>query len=214
MLPFANREWIKNREKQIYELLHETPPNGKKYAEFVKHLIERENFWVKWKNEGCPKFMREKEAEIAEPVKKKRKTIYDDIMNDSKLGLGSQELTRLWGKSEGNLEACRTPKRQFIPTISDFFEEAMMHANPANEIEDKYKCYLDPAYGWRSLRLLAHSSPLFFSLQARVTFFFEILTDRPPSDYKGGGHKDSLIEGTKAFCIVFFVRTKDLQKVS
>ena len=57
-----------------------------------------------------------------------------------------------------------------------------MHSDPANEIEvwlpetkktqrncsnfqDAYKCYLDPSYGWRSLRLLAHSSPLFFSLQ-------------------------------------------------
>lgn len=146
-------------------MLHETPPSGKKYAEFVKHLIERENFWIKWKNEGCPKFMREKDTEVAEPVEKKRRTMFDDIMNDSKLGLGSPELTRLWGKSEANLDACRTPKRQFIPTTEAFFEEAMMHADPANEIEDKYKCYLDPAYGWRSLRLLAHSSPLFFSLQ-------------------------------------------------
>ena len=139
VLPFANREWIKNREKQIYDLLHETPPNGKKYAEFVKHLIERENFWVKWKNEGCPKFMRDKETELAEPAKKKRKTIYDDIMSGSELGLGSPELTRLWSKTESNLDACKTPKRQFIPTIEGFFEEAMMHADPANEIEDKYK---------------------------------------------------------------------------
>ena len=67
--------------------------------------------------------MREKETDVSEPVKKKRKTIYDDIMNDSKLGLGSQELTRLWGKSEGNLEACRTPKRQFIPSISEFLRK-------------------------------------------------------------------------------------------
>ena len=74
MLPFANREWIKNSEKQIYELLLETPPNGKKYAEFVKHLVERESFWVKWKNEGCPKFMREKEADVSEPAPKKRRS--------------------------------------------------------------------------------------------------------------------------------------------
>ena len=51
-------------------------------------------------------------------------------MGDKNLGLGSSELTRLWSKSESNLDACRTPKRQFIPTISSFFEEAMMHADP------------------------------------------------------------------------------------
>ena len=51
-------------------------------------------------------------------------------MGDKNLGLGSAELTRLWSKSESNLEACRTPKRQFIPTITDFFQEAMVHADP------------------------------------------------------------------------------------
>ena len=101
--------------------------------------------------------MREKDPESSEPISKKRRTIFDDIMGDKKLGLGSPELTRLWGKSESNLEACKTPKRQFIPSIENFFEEAMMHADPDNEIEDSYKCYMDPAYGWRSLRLLAHS---------------------------------------------------------
>merc|ERR1711935_1209089 len=86
-------------------------------------------------------------------------------MNGRKIGLGSPELTKLWGKSESNLDACKTPKRQFIPTVEEYFEEAIMHSDPKNEIEDSFKCYLDPSYGWRSLRLLAHSSPLFFSLQ-------------------------------------------------
>lgn len=166
VLPYAQREWVKLKEKELFALLNETPPNGQKYTKFIKHLIERENFWVKWKNEGCQKFMKEKEPEIdAGPAAKKRRTLYDDIMGNRKLGLGSAELTKLWGKSESNLEACKTPKRQFIPQVDAYFEEAIMQSDPKNEIEDKYKCYLDPSYGWRSLRLLAHSSPLFFSLQ-------------------------------------------------
>ena len=40
----------------------------------MKHLVERESFWVKWKNEGCPKFMREKEADVSEPAPKKRRS--------------------------------------------------------------------------------------------------------------------------------------------
>ena len=116
------REWVKAKEKEIYVLLNETPPNGAKYTKFIKHLLEREGHWVKWKNDGCPKFMKEKgkwvqssvlavsglfnwkesrpnpiieELETAPPAKKRR-TLYDDIMNDRKLGLGSAELTKLW----------------------------------------------------------------------------------------------------------------------
>jgi len=167
VLPFSQREWVKGKEKEIYTLLNETPPAGAKYTKFIKHVLEREGHWVKWKNEGCQKFMKEKEADktMAAPPVKKRRTLYDDIMNGRKIGLGSPELTKLWGKSESNLDACKTPKRQFIPTVEEYFEEAIMHSDPKNEIEDSFKCYLDPSYGWRSLRLLAHSSPLFFSLQ-------------------------------------------------
>ena len=53
-------EWVKSKEKEIYQLLNETPPNGVGYTKFIKHLTERENFWIKWKNDGCQKFMREK----------------------------------------------------------------------------------------------------------------------------------------------------------
>ena len=76
----------------MFALLNETPPNGQKYTKFIKHLIERENFWVKWKNEGkdfkycfekiqnlkkiigCQKFMKEKEPEVdSGPAAKKRR---------------------------------------------------------------------------------------------------------------------------------------------
>ena len=56
-------------------------------------------------------------------------------MGNRKLGLGSAELTKLWGKSESNLEACKTPKRQFIPQVDAYFEEAIMQSDPKNEIE-------------------------------------------------------------------------------
>ena len=52
--------------------------------------------------------MKEKEDNMTgAPVAKKRRTLYDDIMSNRKLGLGSTELTKLWGKSESNLEACK-----------------------------------------------------------------------------------------------------------
>ena len=65
---------------------------------------------------GCQKFMKDKEENISgAPVAKKRRNLYDDIMSNRKLGLGSPELTKLWGKSESNLEAC---KESFTKVVS------------------------------------------------------------------------------------------------
>ena len=33
------------------------------------------------------------------------------------------------------MDACAHGKRQFIPTVDEYFEEAIMHSDPANEIE-------------------------------------------------------------------------------
>ena len=97
------REWVKLKEKEVFALLNETPPNGQKYTKFIKHLIERENFWVKWKNEGedyifkvlrkseihffhsgCQKFMKEKEPEFdAGPAAKKRRHDFKNFIHFS-----------------------------------------------------------------------------------------------------------------------------------
>ena len=60
----------------------------------------------------------------------------------SQLGLGSPELSKLWGRTESNLEACKTPKRQFIPGVHEYFEEAIMQSDPVNEIEVLYQIYI------------------------------------------------------------------------
>ena len=111
VLPFASREWIRNTEKTIYELLQETPPNGKKYVLFVKHLIEREAFWVKWKNEGCPRFMREKDKDGASRPKK-RKTIYDDFMGNQKLGKLAQKQLGKHRSSSVSSKAAQLAQKQ------------------------------------------------------------------------------------------------------
>ena len=34
---------------------------------------------------------------------------------------------------------CRSEERQFVPAVDQYFEDAMMAADPANQIEDAYK---------------------------------------------------------------------------
>lgn len=49
-------KWVKKATEQVYDLIKETPPNGAQFAKSVKHILQREEQWISWKNEGCPSF--------------------------------------------------------------------------------------------------------------------------------------------------------------
>lgn len=79
-------EWVKSTTDQVYALLTETPPDGPAFAETVKNILEREEHWNAWKNEGCPPFKRPT-SDIAadeEPRKAKRpKRRIGDVIRDA-----------------------------------------------------------------------------------------------------------------------------------
>uniref|UniRef100_A0A9J7Y2R0 THO complex 1 n=1 Tax=Cyprinus carpio carpio TaxID=630221 RepID=A0A9J7Y2R0_CYPCA len=74
--------WIEDTTKLVYQLLRETPPDGDKFASMVEHILNTEENWNSWKNEGCPSFVKE-----------------------------SDELTRLWNLNPDNMEACKSDSR-------------------------------------------------------------------------------------------------------
>lgn len=53
VLTAAQNEFVKETETKVYRLLEETPPNGKAFAQTVRHMLKREELWNNWKNEGC-----------------------------------------------------------------------------------------------------------------------------------------------------------------
>lgn len=53
VLTSAQNEFVKETETKVYRLLEETPPNGKSFAQTVRHMLKREELWNNWKNEGC-----------------------------------------------------------------------------------------------------------------------------------------------------------------
>ena len=63
-------KWIDKTQNKVYELLEETPPQGKKFCESVKHILERETQWNSWKNQGC------------QPLAKKVETKNDSITEE------------------------------------------------------------------------------------------------------------------------------------
>ncbi|CAK8672598.1 unnamed protein product [Clavelina lepadiformis] len=169
------KSWISESEPKIYELLKETPPDGRHFAKYIRHLLDREEFWIAWKNDGCPSFMKtpaktqQNTKQDGSPSSKRRKTgepsIVEEFISGNNLGMGSAELTRLWNLHPDNLAACRSTSREFLPSLQDYFMECIEQAGPKNTVEEQHKLVKKSNFQWKALRLLSHRSHLFFTSQ-------------------------------------------------
>lgn len=99
-------------------------------------------------------------------LNRKRKVSLGEEMasgwKSKKVLMGSNELTRLWNLCPDNLEACKADNRVFLPTLEEYFSEAIEQADPAAMVEEEYKVTKNSNFGWRALRLLARRSHHFF----------------------------------------------------
>lgn len=157
--------WIEDTTKNVHQLLRETPPDGEKFSKMVEHILNTEENWNSWKNEGCPSFVKERQQDNKPQKVARKRPAPEDFLgkgSNKKLLMGNDELTRLWNLCPDNIEACKLESREFMPTLEQFFEEAIEQADPENMVENEYKVVNNSNYGWRALRLLARRSPHFF----------------------------------------------------
>merc|ERR1719427_784732 len=171
-LESSQTKWIEETKLKIFKLMSETPPNGAEFSKSVKHILHREEHWNKWKNEGCPSFAKKLEENVLDkPIgeggsyRRKKRKLGDLIQKEiaeKKVNLGNPGLTALWNLHPDNLEACRAKDRDFLPSLENYFEEAIEQLDPKNEIEDTYKKVNNGEWGWRALRLMSRRSSHFF----------------------------------------------------
>uniref|UniRef100_A0A665U599 Death domain-containing protein n=1 Tax=Echeneis naucrates TaxID=173247 RepID=A0A665U599_ECHNA len=198
--------WIEETTKLVYQLLREIPPDGDKFATMVEHILNTEENWNAWKNEGCPSFVKERYSNLKFsylPTRKRQAP--EDFLGkgpDRKIFMGNDELTRLWNLNQDNMEACKSDSREFMPSLDEFFAEAIEQADPANMVEEEYKVVRNPNYGWRALRLLSRRSPHFFQptnqkfksladyLDSMVSKLAKELPDIPSEEIKTGEEDD------------------------
>ncbi|XP_055722228.1 THO complex subunit 1-like isoform X3 [Salvelinus fontinalis] len=157
--------WMEETTKVVYQLLREIAPDGDKFATMVEHVLNTEENWNSWKNEGCPSFVKERPVDDKPKRPMRKRQAPEDFLGkgpDRKVFMGNDELTRLWNLNHNNMAACQSVSREFMPTLEEFFEEAIEQADPANMVEDEYKVVHNSNYGWRALRLLSRRSPHFF----------------------------------------------------
>eukprot|EP00063_Salmo_salar_P021201 XP_013996036.1 PREDICTED: THO complex subunit 1-like isoform X2 [Salmo salar] len=129
--------WMEETTKVVYQLLREIPPDGDKFATMVEHVLNTEENWNSWKNEGCPSFVKERPVDDKPKRPMRKRQAPEDFLGkgpDRKVFMGNDELTRLWNLNHNNMAACQSVSR------------VVRNSN----------------YGWRALRLLSRRSPHFF----------------------------------------------------
>uniref|UniRef100_A0A8C9ZIP3 THO complex 1 n=1 Tax=Sander lucioperca TaxID=283035 RepID=A0A8C9ZIP3_SANLU len=197
--------WIEETTKLVYQLLREIPPDGDQFATMVEHILNTEESWNSWKNEGCSSFVKERPVDDKPKRPTRKRQAPEDFLGkgpDRKIFMGNDELTRLWNLNQDNMEACKSDSREFMPSLDEFFAEAIEQADPANMVEEEYKVVRNPNYGWRALRLLSRRSPHFFQptnqkfksladyLDSMVSKLAKELPDIPSEEIKTGEDDD------------------------
>lgn len=188
-LTAAQSDYIRDTDVTIYRLLDETPPNGQKFAATVRHMLDREQMWNNWKNDGCKEFSRPTNAPAAiaaAPAADGAATAAAAVVADA--APAPAPAPRLTG-------AAAAAKRQAECRLGDLVQDSIAQKRfymgcpeltrlwnicPDNlqacrgddrnflpSIEsylENPKDKTDPSFEWRALRLLARQSPHFFSL--------------------------------------------------
>lgn len=158
--------WVKNTQAQVYKLLEETPPDGAGFASRIKHILQREESWNAWKNEGCPDFKEAKPVAPSQETSRPKRKLGDEVkaaLASKKVLIGDPEMNRLWNLCPDNWEACMSPKRDFVPSLEKFFEQVLDQSETAANKSRANKAMFQSNSGWRSLRLLSQKSPHFFT---------------------------------------------------
>lgn len=161
-------------------MLKETPPLGSKFSTGVKHILEREEIWNKWKNESCPNFVKEKKSQSQTKTASKRpRPVSSDFLLKSSTNkvflTDSSLMSKLCNVNHENLEVCRDPNRQFLPSLKEFFMDAIEQLDPANQVEKQYYLINQTDWAWKGLRLLAKRSPYYFMQNQNVKTISEYL---------------------------------------
>uniref|UniRef100_A0A914WID7 THO complex subunit 1 n=1 Tax=Plectus sambesii TaxID=2011161 RepID=A0A914WID7_9BILA len=172
--------WIEDMAEKCYKLLRETHPDGARFAQAVKHIMDREKHWSEWKNQGCPDFTSMTDKEKMQMFKKRPKQRYDP----NKIDLGNPELTKLWNIEPDTLASCRANPRRFIPRLEDFLVDPLDEMDPEQQVDEEYRSTNNEVFQWRAMRLLSMTSSQFFTPTNRdanltkMTTFLESLIQR------------------------------------
>ncbi len=189
VLPDSGSQWVKDTTEEVYKLIEETPPKGKKFAAYIRKMLQQETSWIAWKNDGCPSFEKHSLSnKDLTPIS--TKDHIGDRADSPTIDMGNAELSRLWNLGSDNLEACKQKSRNFTPDLKQFLEEPIEQADPEAKIEADFKLISNPNFTWRALRLLSQGSSHFFQNTTasikQIPEFLEQVMIQTGKDFQNG----------------------------
>lgn len=102
-------------------------------------------------------------------------------------------MTKLWNQCPDNLEACRSKERDFLPSLEEYFADAMRQLEIFGK--DEESVLKDSNTGWRALRLLARKSPHFFTYNNTIlnslSSYLEMMVRKISHDKRGKDNQDN-----------------------
>ncbi|CAJ0961833.1 unnamed protein product, partial [Mesorhabditis belari] len=153
------QRFVTEMQEKCYRLLRETYPNGQHFSDSLKKILQREEEWSKWKNNGCQDYSSRR---ILAPMRKFAKRPPPPISDT--LDLGNADLNKLWkGNDVSLLEFCQQPQRDFTPLLKNFLQDPLDEGDPDQQVEEQYKSIYDSGFQWRCSRLLSSQAKEYLS---------------------------------------------------
>ncbi|KAL1925662.1 uncharacterized protein VTP21DRAFT_545 [Calcarisporiella thermophila] len=111
-------EWVQQMRKRILDLLENTAPSGKRFTSAAMKLIADEDFWVRWKAQGCPSFEKKPVGTEEFEIKNALKPGPMSIAKPYPFKLGTASLTKIWEKTGAKFPNKKAPQfEDYLRTI-------------------------------------------------------------------------------------------------
>ncbi|CAH8479266.1 unnamed protein product [Dicrocoelium dendriticum] len=158
-------EWVNRKREAVLCLLAgsnltDSHESGS-FVSVVERILEREAYWSRWKNDGCPSFVRSSDKSPIQ-LRKRRVNPLVDRAGNKILRFGNAKLDKLWNVCPDNLAACRDERRLFRPSLQTYFQDAIMELDPSEKVAEEYRSINREEWCWRALRFLSRRSPHFY----------------------------------------------------
>jgi THO complex subunit 1 len=200
--------WAQQKDKDAYnltDLAFQPHPQYRTFSKAIRAVLDRDEAWVRWKENGCPPFEEpdwtEKEFDL---VEKRLRTITAPLQ-PYRYPLGNAALSDLW-KNAGELTMESLKERVKLPAPEDFVTEeldrvSLEELTPSEQIE---KIDERASREWRGLRLAMKYDMVGVaehkgSLTKYVESKRELIHDEemPDIERKSETSKDEIENGTK-----------------
>jgi THO complex subunit 1 transcription elongation factor len=149
--------WAQKKDKDAYnltDLAFQPHPQYRTFSKAVRAVLDRDEAWVRWKENGCPPFEEPSWTEKEFDVMERRLRQIIAPLPPYRYPLGDPTLSELW-KNAGDLTMESLKGRVQLPSPEDFVTEELDKASledftPAEQIE---KIDERASREWRGLRL-------------------------------------------------------------